>query len=194
MTNVTNNIPSIIEDSAKTVSSMLESVDKITDACNLLINTLKTGGTVFTAGNGGSAAEAMHMAEEIVGRFRNNRISLPSVSLVADSTVLTCIGNDFGFDKIFSRQIDGLGRDGDLLVIFSTSGNAQNLMLAMESARVRKMKTLCILGRDGGPLAGVADCEVIINHNATERIQEAHQVILHILLDAVENAFWPSEQ
>ncbi|MBR0057199.1 MAG: SIS domain-containing protein, partial [Kiritimatiellae bacterium] len=140
-------------------------------------------------GNGGSAAEAMHMSEEAIGRFRGNRRSLPAVALVADGTALTCIGNDFGFDQIFARQVEGLGVQGDLLVLFSTSGNAANLSLALDAARARGMKTLAILGKTGGQLKGRADIEIIIEGTDTGRIQEAHQLLLHILLEAVEKEF-----
>ena len=129
------------------------------------------------------------MAEELTGRFRGNRRSLPGMALVADSTVLTCIANDFGYDAVFSRQVEGWGRRGDVLVLFSTSGNARNLQLALDAARRNKVKVICLLGRDGGPLAGRGDHELIVKGDATERIQEAHQVVLHLLLDQVERAF-----
>ena len=132
------------------------------------------------------------MTEELVGRFRGNRVSLPAVALVADCTALTCIGNDFGFDEIFSRQIEGLGREGDVLVLFSTSGSSANLMRALEAARSRGVMTVAVLGRDGGAMAGCADFELVVPGEATERIQEAHQVFLHLVLDEVEEAF-PAE-
>jgi len=143
----------------------------------------------LTAGNGGSAAEALHMAEELVGRFRADRRSLPGIALVADSTALTCIGNDYGYEQVFSRQVEGLGTEGDVLVLFSTSGTAGNLMPALLAARDRGMKTICVLGRCGGALGGKADHEVVVPGDATERIQEAHQVVLHLVLDAVERTF-----
>ena len=106
--------------------------------------------------------------------------------------VLTCIGNDFGFDRIFSRQVEGLGRRGDVLVLFSTSGKAANLQRAVDAARGRGVKVVCMLGRDGGALAGRGDLEIVVPGSATERIQEAHQVIIHLILDAVEAAFLPA--
>jgi len=178
-----------IDDSSRTIATLVTETGKISAICAAIIETLRSGCKVLTAGNGGSAAEALHMAEELVGRFRSNRTSLPSVALVADSTMLTCIGNDFGFDRIFSRQIEGLGKPGDVLVLFSTSGKAANLRLALETARNSDMKTVCLLGRDGGPLAGQGDYEIIVGSDATERIQEAHQVLIHLILDAVEEAF-----
>jgi len=178
-----------IQVAAATISALTEQTERLVAAAQLLIETLRSGGQALSAGNGGSAAEAMHFAEELTGRFRTNRRSLPAISLVSDGTVLSCIGNDFGFDEIFARQIEGLGRPGDLLVIFSTSGAAANLRRAVIAARARQMRVLLLLGRDGGPLAGLGDLEIIVRAQATERIQEAHQVILHTLLDAVEQAF-----
>lgn len=181
-----------IDASAATIRGLRGEADRIDALCHAVVDTLRAGGKILTAGNGGSAAEAMHMAEELTGRFRGNRRSLPGISLVADGTALTCIGNDFGFDAIFSRQVEGLGAAGDLLVLFSTSGNAANLGLALEAARRRGMRTAAILGRDGGALAGRADWELRVPGTATERIQEAHQVVLHLVLEEVELAF-PAE-
>lgn len=178
-----------IRESAETVASLGGESRRILEICRATVQTLKSGGKILTAGNGGSAAEALHMAEELTGRFRTDRASLPAVSLAADSTALTCIGNDFGYDHVFSRQLEGLGNAGDMLVLFSTSGNAPNLMRALDVAREREMKTVCLLGRDGGPLAGKGDFEVVVAGSATERIQEAHQVLLHLILDAVELAW-----
>ena len=174
--------------SAATIGGLSAAVETIEAMGDALVAVLRGGGKILTAGNGGSAAEALHMSEEFVGRFRHNRRSLAAVALVADPTAITCIGNDFGFDYIFSRQIEGLGQVGDALVVFSTSGNAPNLARALEAAAEAGMVTVALLGRDGGPLAGRADHEVIVPGEATERIQEAHQVVLHLLLDAVERA------
>ena len=174
---------------AATLASLAEQAETLAAAAQLMVETLRAGGQVLTAGNGGSAAEAMHMSEELVGRFRTNRRSLPAISLACDGTALTCIGNDFGFDEVFARQIEGLGRPGDLLVLFSTSGAAVNLRRAVTMARAKQVRVLLLLGRDGGPLAGTGDIEILVKGQATERIQEAHLVILHVLLDAVEQAF-----
>lgn len=158
-------------------------------AADLMVSTLKAGGKVLTAGNGGSAAEAMHMAEELSGRYKHNRRSLPGIALTADGTAMTCIGNDFGFDEVFARQVEGLGAKGDLLVLFSTSGKAKNLSRALEVAHGKGMRVLGLLGRDGGPMHGQPDVEILAPGSATENIQEAHQVILHLLLEAVEQSF-----
>lgn len=178
-----------ILESARTIRALSNQTSTLDVSAQALIRILGSGGKVLTAGNGGSAAEALHMAEELTGRFRSNRRSLPGIALVADATALTCIGNDFGFDFVFSRQVEGLGTPGDLLVLFSTSGSAKNLLAAYQAARQKKMKTLTVLGRDGGLLKGLADYEILVPGRCTERIQEAHQVVLHLLLDAVEQAF-----
>ncbi len=182
-------LASHIEAALVTVGTLPQLLPQISVAADLLLETLKQGGKVLTAGNGGSAADAMHMAEELTGRYRSNRRSLPGIALTADGTLLTCIANDFGYDEVFARQIEGLGRPGDLLVLFSTSGNARNLARALEVAQAVGMRVLALLGRDGGPLAGQADAEVIVPAQQTERIQEVHQIILHLLLEAVEAAF-----
>lgn len=175
-----------IAESADLIRSLTAQTGRLVEISRAIVTALRHGGQVLTAGNGGSAAEALHMAEELIGRFRSDRPSLPGLALVADSTAITCISNDFGYDCVFSRQVEGLGRAGDVLVLFSTSGSAVNLKRALETARRRGLVTVCLLGRDGGALAGQADFELIVPGSATERIQEAHQVILHLILDAVE--------
>ena len=151
-----------------------------------IVATLEAGRVVYTAGNGGSAAEALHLAEELSGRYQADRRALAGQSLVADSTALTCIANDYGFESIFSRQVEAFGRAGDLLVLFTTSGNSGNLIKAREAAVERGVRVACLSGRDGGQLAGQCDFEVIVNCEVTAHIQEAHQVILHQLLECVE--------
>ncbi len=178
-----------IRNSARTIESLVADVGRLAAVGEAFVTALRAGNKVLTAGNGGSAAEALHMAEELVGRFKANRISLPAVSLVADCTALTCIGNDYGYDEIFRRQVEGLGKAGDVLVLFSTSGNAENLRLALQEGRRKGLVIVALLGRDGGKLAGQADLEIIVRGQETARIQEAHQVILHLLLEIVETAF-----
>jgi D-sedoheptulose 7-phosphate isomerase len=186
---VQTRISASLDASVESIQSLRACAATIESVSAVVIATLRAGQKVLTAGNGGSAAESLHMAEELVGRFRGNRMSLPAVSLVADCTALTCIGNDFGFDHIFSRQVEGLGKEGDVLILFSTSGRAVNLTMALDVAKARGLKTVALLGRDGGALAGRADYEIVVPGTATERIQEAHQVLLHLILDEVEHAF-----
>ncbi|HAS82857.1 MAG TPA: phosphoheptose isomerase [Verrucomicrobia bacterium] len=178
-----------IEDSAGVIRGLTAMAGCLAQASAMVIEALRGGGKILTVGNGGSAAEAMHMAEELVGRFRTNRRSLPGIALTADGTALTCIANDFGYDFVFSRQVEGLGVRGDVLVLFSTSGRAMNLRHALEAARRQGLRIISVLGRDGGDLRGLADVDLCVAGKATERIQEAHQVILHLLLDEVEHAF-----
>ncbi len=185
----TKDIKRIVSDSGNTVMGLAAKAGHLKSLGDALVAVIiGQGGKILTAGNGGSAAEALHMAEELVGRYRGNRRPIAAVSLVADTTALTCIGNDYGFDEIFSRQVQALGREQDALVLFSTSGSAANLSLALEAANAQGMTTVCILGRDGGPLAGRADHEIIVDSQATERIQEVHQVIVHLILEMMEEA------
>ncbi len=183
-----------LRSSADVILGLAQQVDEIGRSAALLVETLRRGGVVLTAGNGGSAAEAMHMAEELTGRFRSNRRSLPGIALNADGPLLTCIGNDFGFDAIFSRQVEGIGRAGDILVLFSTSGRAANLRQAVDAARGKGMRVIGLLGRGGGEIAGLSDIEVVVQGGAVEHIQEAHQVVMHIWLQAVEEAFATGEE
>jgi len=178
-----------IAESAVTVASLCTSLGAIAGICSEVIAALRASKKILAAGNGGSAAEAMHLAEELTGRFKSSRPALPAIALAADGTALTCIGNDFGFDSVFSRQVEALGGQGDVLVLFSTSGNSRNLVNALKAACRKKMKTVCFLGKKGGMLAGRGNHEVIVNHDDTARIQEAHQVVMHLLLDAVEEAY-----
>jgi D-sedoheptulose 7-phosphate isomerase len=164
--------------------SLIESTGK------LIVDRLKAGKTIFACGNGGSATDSMHLCEELVGRYRDNRRPLPAVSLNTDSSVLTCIGNDYGFDAIFSRQIEALGKEDDVLVGFSTSGNSENIALAFEKARSRGVTTILLSGKDGGKIKAIADHSIIIPSDNTARIQELHTFILHAWLELVENQEW----
>ena len=156
----------------------------------LIVDRLKSGKTIFACGNGGSATDSMHLCEELVGRYRDNRRPLPAVSLNTDSSVLTCIGNDYGFDAIFSRQIEALGKEDDILVGFSTSGNSENIALAFEKARAKGVTTILLSGKDGGKIKAIADHSIIIPSDNTARIQELHTFILHAWLELVENQEW----
>jgi D-sedoheptulose 7-phosphate isomerase len=177
---------------ADTISGLRERAADIVAMCDVVVQCLKNGRKVLTAGNGGSAAEALHMAEELTGRFRGNRVSLPGLCLAADATTLTCIANDFGYDVVFSRQVEGLGVAGDVLVLFTSSGNSPNLIAAAATARVRGLTVIALSGKGGGAMAGKADLELIVPGTLTEHIQEAHQVVMHIILNAVEAAFPPA--
>jgi D-sedoheptulose 7-phosphate isomerase len=153
------------------------------------VQTLRSGGKILSCGNGGSAADAMHLAEEMVGRYRSNRRPLAGLCLSADATALTCIGNDFGFDEVFARQVEGLGAKGDLLMCFSTSGNSPNILRALEAAKRIGVKTAALLGKGGGKAKDKADFEIVVASNDSGRVQEAHTVVLHALLEVIEHEF-----
>jgi phosphoheptose isomerase len=153
-----------------------------------VLQTFQTGGKLLTCGNGGSAAEAAHLAEEFTGRFYRERKSLPGLCLSIDGTLLTCIGNDYGFDEIFARQVYSLGMPGDVLIGFTTSGNSENVFRALLAARERGLVTGLFSGRTGGKCTGLADYEMIVQSvsPAAMRIQECHQIMLHALCEHVE--------
>ncbi|MDE1171036.1 MAG: SIS domain-containing protein [Verrucomicrobium sp.] len=167
---------------------LAETLDTVRLMAETVVAALRAGNKILCAGNGGSAADALHMAEELVGRYRTNRVSLPAISLTADATALTCIGNDYGFDKIFSRQVEGLGRGGDVLVLFSTSGNSANLLEAAREAKGKGILVLAFLGKDGGKLAPLADIAWIAP-GGSPRVQELHTWAMHSILECVEVAF-----
>ncbi|MBP7845641.1 MAG: SIS domain-containing protein [Proteobacteria bacterium] len=155
-----------------------------------MIECLKNGGTLFTCGNGGSHTQAMHFAEEWTGRFRKNRKPVASLAL-GDSSHVTCVGNDFGFDQIFSRQLEALGRKGDMVLLFTTSGQSPNLVEAAKVAKTKGIKCIGILGRDGGVLKNMVDLAIIVPAQSSDRIQEIHLKILHIAIESTERALFP---
>jgi len=138
------------------------------------------------AGNGGSAADAQHIAAELVGRYGFDRPSLPSLSLTTDTSNLTAIGNDYGYDKVFSRQLEGMGQRGDLFIGISTSGNSKNIINAFEVAKEKGITTVALVGRDGGAMAKMADMAIVVPSESTPRIQESHILIGHIICDIIE--------
>lgn len=174
---------------ARAVEALGSQRETVAKACRMLVQTLESGGTVLTCGNGGSAAEALHLAEELSGRYRSNRPALRGLSLCADPTALTCIANDFGFDHVFARQVEALGRPGDLLVVFSTSGKSANLVRALHVARERGIATLGLLGGEGGACLPLCDHAVVVHGVDGAGVQEAHQMIMHILCEACEARF-----
>ena len=162
---------------------------EIARAARMIIDGIKSGGKVLICGNGGSAADSQHLAAELVGRFKRERRALPALALTTDTSVITSLSNDYSFDRIFSRQVEALGAPGDILIMISTSGNSANLIRAANLARERDLKTIALLGRDGGELAGKADLILIVPASETARIQEGQAVIYHIICDLVEEAF-----
>lgn len=163
-----------------------ENIAAIERAARLMADALKRGGMVMSCGNGGSLCDAMHFAEELSGRYRNDRSGLAGLA-IADVSHLTCVGNDYGYEFVFSRFIEGLGRPGDVLLGLSTSGNSANVIWAVEAARQQGMSVVLLTGKDGGKLAGRADIEIRVPHfGYADRIQEVHGKVIHVLLLLIE--------
>ena len=161
------------------------------EAAQLMINCLMNDGKILVCGNGGSAADAQHFAAEMTGRFEKERMELAAIALTTDTSALTAIGNDYGFDHIFSKQVRALGRPGDILMRISTSGNSANIIEAIHAAHERDMQVIAFTGRDGGKIAGLLkDNDVLLNvpHPRTARIQENHIVLIHALCDCIDSA------
>lgn len=171
---------------AALLASVGDSVGIVRDVANLLRGTIRAGGTVFVCGNGGSASDAQHFAAELTGRYVRDRRGYPAIALTTDTSALTAIGNDYGFDHIFSRQLEALARPGDLLLAISTSGNSSNVVRAVKQARNTGLKTVGLLGRDGGKLKDFVDIALVVESQRTARIQEMHIFILHMLCEAFE--------
>ncbi|ACZ09628.1 Phosphoheptose isomerase [Sebaldella termitidis] len=155
-----------------------------------LADAYKNGKKSLIAGNGGSNCDAMHFAEEFTGRFRKERPALPSIS-ISDSSHITCVGNDYGFDAIFSKGVEAFGQEGDFFLGLSTSGNSKNIIEAVKVAKEKGLKTVALLGKDGGQLKGMCDYEFIINAKTSDRVQEVHMMILHIIIEGVERVLFP---
>ncbi len=160
-----------------------ESIEK---AVAIMVESLKNQGKIITAGNGGSMCDAMHFAEELSGRYRDDRPAFAAVA-ICDPSHLTCVGNDYGFDAVFSRFIEGLGFPQDVFLGISTSGNSKNIIKACQAARDKGMKTITLLGKDGGKLKSLCDLPLIVPHfGYADRIQEVHTMIIHIMIRAIE--------
>ena len=169
------------------VASQIESLKaQIQSIAQTLIQALKDHKTIFWCGNGGSASDSQHLAGELIGRFVGDRKPLKSIALNADSAVMTCIVNDYGYEHIFSRQVEGLGTKGDVLIGITTSGNSQNVLNAYKTANEIGMKTIGLLGKGGGRAASLVQQSIIVPSNTTARIQEMHILIGHILCDLIE--------
>lgn len=167
-----------------------ENIEKTEKIAQELALAYKNGKKSLIAGNGGSNCDAMHFAEEFTGRFRKDRRALPSIS-ISDSSHITCVGNDYGFDFVFAKGVEAFGQEGDFFFGISTSGNSKNIIEAVKSAKERNLKTVALLGKDGGKLKGVCDYEFIIPGETSDRIQEVHMMILHIIIEGVERILFP---
>lgn len=178
---------------AKNVLESFSSDDKnmnaIEAAADLMIKSIQSGGKIISCGNGGSMCDAMHFAEELSGRFRENRKALPALS-ISDPSHITCVGNDFGFDSIFSRFIEAVGKKGDVLLAISTSGNSVNVLKAVEAAKLIGMDVVGLTGRDGGQMASLCNVEIRAPHSQfADRAQEIHIKVIHSLIQLIEAEF-----
>jgi len=179
-----------IEELTDVLGKSLALTDAISQTTEAILASLKDRKKLLTCGNGGSAADALHLAEELVGRYKVERRGLPAICLNADVTAITCIGNDYGYDNIFSRQTEALGNRGDILVGFSTSGNSANVLAAFAKAKKQGITTIFLGGKDGGQTKGQCDFEIIVPSNTTARIQEIHTLVLHQWLEAIDDTDW----
>ncbi|BAE73870.1 Phosphoheptose isomerase [Sodalis glossinidius str. 'morsitans'] len=161
-------------------------IQSIEDAAKLIADTFKAGGKVLSCGNGGSHCDAMHFAEELTGRYRENRPGYPAIA-ISDPSHLSCVSNDFGYEQVFSRYVEAVGNKGDVLVGISTSGNSANIIRAIDAARAKGMRVIVLTGKEGGKMAGSADVEIRVPHfGYADRIQEIHIKAIHILILLIE--------
>jgi D-sedoheptulose 7-phosphate isomerase len=181
------------QDNLALINTFLENEKNFIHLVNIaddLAQCFMRGGKVLICGNGGSACDSMHFAEELTGRFRKNRKALPAIALT-DPGHLTCVANDMGYDQVFARGVEAYGRSGDFLIALSTSGNSINVIRAVEQAHVQQMDTICLLGKEGGKLKGQATHEIIIPGIHADRIQEVHMLILHVVIELLERMLFP---
>ena len=191
------NIPSVIRNSLNEAQHVLnqfiqapQNIEIMNEAVDLIKDVFERRGRIFACGNGGSMCDAMHFAEEWTGRFRKDRQPLPAMAL-GDASHLTCVANDYGYEEVFARPILAFGHAGDLLVAISTSGNSVNVLRAAEAAKSREMKVLGMLGKDGGKIKSHCDLCLIAPGSTSDRIQEIHMMVLHILIESVERLMFP---
>lgn len=181
-------IQETITESSRLVLSLQEISVQMSEAADIITQSLRSGGRLFLLGNGGSAAQAQHIAAEFVGRFESERQPMPALSLATDNSTITSLGNDYGFEEIFCRQLRAFARPGDVVLAISTSGNSPNVLRALEAARELGAKTIGLTGRTGGQMKPRVDLCLCVESNSTPRIQEAHLLIAHILCGLAEAA------
>ena len=175
-----------IAETVRTFESLKSVSAEIARAGELIAATLRAGGKLLICGNGGSAAEAQHFSTELVGRYFKNRRSLPAIALSADGSLATCIGNDYGFEFVFSRQIEGLAKPGDLVIVITSSGDSGNILAALKTASALGVKSIALLGRAGGKAKGLATVDVIVPGDSGRTAQEAHLFLVHHFCDAID--------
>ena len=180
-------LKSAVAAAKETLQSLVQLEGQVEKAADLIEECLRAGNKLLVCGNGGSAADASHFATEFVVRFMKDRPAYPAICLAGDGGLLTAAGNDYGFDEIFARQVAAFGLPGDLLMCLTTSGKSRNVERALEEAKARKLKTISFLGRDGGSTIGMADVDLLVRGDLTARIQEAHQLLLHVLCETAES-------
>ncbi len=181
----------LLAETARTLHALPSLRPAIDRAGEMILSTLHRNGKLLVCGNGGSTAEAAHFATELVGRFAKTRRPLPALALSSDGSLVTCIGNDFGFDEIFSRQINGLARPGDLVVVLSSSGNSANILTALQEARKLGLDSIAFLGRGGGRCRGLATCDLIIPGDSGAAAQECHLFLIHYFCTLIDQEFAP---
>ncbi len=184
-------VESAVTDAARVLAELKSQAPLIDEITRAIAKALGAGQKLLTCGNGGSACQAQHFAAELMGRYRAVRPGLPALALDVDGALMSCLGNDFSFEDIFARQVQALGQPGDVLVALSTSGNSENVLRALTSARQSGMISIALLGRDGGRTKGAAALELIVAHQDTARVQEAHQFLIHAIMDGVEETLAP---
>lgn len=189
MTNIQEQIRAALLEGKSVLENFLadqNAVSSIEEAASIMVSALRDGKKIMSCGNGGSHCDAMHFAEELSGRYRENRPALAAMA-ISDASHISCVGNDYGFDFIFSRMVEAMGSEGDVLLGISTSGNSKNIIQAVEAARKKRMKVVLLSGKDGGKLAGLADVEIRVPHfGYADRIQEIHIKVIHILIQQIE--------
>lgn len=181
-----------LEASARAKRDTLEEAGAhIAEAAELVIATFRAGGRLLAFGNGGSASDAQHLAAELAGRFDRDRPGLPALALTANTSDLTAIGNDFGFDRVFARLVEAHGREGDVVVAISTSGDSPNVIAGVEEAHARGLRTIGLVGKGGGRLAGCVDVAIVIPSDSTARIQECHIAAIHVVCELIDAELFP---
>ncbi len=171
----------------QTLQSLLDLDAQVAKGADLIEESLRAGNKLLVCGNGGSAADASHFATEFVVRFTKDRPAYPAICLSGDGGLLTAAGNDYGFDEIFARHVAAFGLPGDVLICLTSSGKSRNVERALEEAKAHKLKTIAFLGRDGGSTIGMANVDLLVRSDSTARIQEAHQLLLHVLCETIES-------
>src|SRR5579875_3819514 len=175
-----------LETAVAVFEGLKEQEDNLVRAAEWCVEALLADHKLLLCGNGGSASEAQHLAGELIGRYKETRRPLAAVALGADAAVLTCVSNDFCYEEVFSRQVRGLGQPGDVLIVFTTSGNSPNILAALRAAREMSIRSIAFLGCNGGQARSLADCSLLVKHMDTARAQEGHQFLMHCLMDQIE--------